>query len=142
MQVRGVLPEAVPTNRIKMKIIDIAFVCYAVKGLKSAQAFYEGVLGLKPTTTYYMSPDQEKGLVEYDLGGGTFSIGCGAPMFKPGGNNVAVALEVEDFPAAMQRVSERQVKVLMEATEQPGCSMALIEDPDGNPIMFHRRKNR
>lgn len=125
-----------------MKIIDIAFVCYAVKGLKSGQAFYEGVLGLKPTKTYYMSPDQEQGMVEYDLGGGTFSIGCGAPMFKPGGNNVAVALKVEDFPAAMRRISERNVRVLMEAAETPVCWMALIEDPDGNPVMLHRRKSR
>ena len=125
-----------------MKIIDIAFVCYAVKGLKAGQAFYEGVLGLKPTKTYYMGPDQDQGMVEYDIGGGTLAIGCGAPMFKPGGNNVTAALEVEDFEAAMRRISERSVKVLMAATETPVCWMALIEDPDGNPIMIHRRKGR
>jgi predicted enzyme related to lactoylglutathione lyase len=123
-----------------MKIIDIAFVCYAVKGLRSGQAFYEGVLGLKPTKTYYMSPDNEKGMVEYDIGGGTFAIGCGAPMFKPGGNNVAVALEVEDFGAAMKRLAEPGVKITLGATETPVCWMALIEDPDGNPIMIHKRK--
>lgn len=125
-----------------MKIIDIAFVCYAVKGLKAGQAFYEGVLGLKPTKTYYMGPDQDQGMVEYDIGGGTLAIGCGAPMFKPGGNNVTAALEVEDFEAAMRRISDRSVKVLMAATETPVCWMALIEDPDGNPIMIHRRKGR
>lgn len=125
-----------------MKITDIAFVCYAVKGLKSGQAFYEGVLGLKPTKTYYMAPDQEQGMVEYDIGGGTLAIGCGAPMFRPGGSNVTAALEVEDFAAAMRRISEQSVKVLMAATETPVCWMALIEDPDGNPIMIHRRKGR
>jgi predicted enzyme related to lactoylglutathione lyase len=61
-------------------------------------------------------------------------------MFKPGGNNVAVALEVDDFDAAMKRLAERKVKFAMEATETPVCRMALIEDPDGNPIMIHRRK--
>jgi predicted enzyme related to lactoylglutathione lyase len=125
-----------------MKVIDIAFVCYAVKGLKAGQAFYEGVLGLRPTATYYMSPDQDQGLVEYDVGGGTFSIGSGAPMFKPGGNNVAAALEVEDFAEAMRRVAEHKVKVTLPATETPVCWMALVEDPDGNPIMIHRRKSR
>jgi predicted enzyme related to lactoylglutathione lyase len=125
-----------------MKIIDIAFVCYAVKGLKSAQAFYEGVLGLKPTSTYYMTPDQDQGMVEYDVGGGTFSIGCGSPMFKPGGNNVAAALEVEDFEEAVRRLAEKGVKVVMPAMETRVCWMTLIEDPDGNPIMLHRRKNR
>jgi predicted enzyme related to lactoylglutathione lyase len=125
-----------------MKVIDIAFVVYAVKGLKAGQAFYEGVLGLKPTATYYMSPDKDQGLVEYEIGGGTFSIGCGTPMFKPGGNNAAAGLEVEDFPEAMNRVAESKVKITMPATETPVCWMALIEDPDGNPIMIHRRKAR
>ena len=125
-----------------MKVIDIAFVCYAVKGLKAGQAFYEGVLGLKPTATYYMTPDNDQGMVEYGVGGGTFAIGAGAPMFKPGGSNVAAALEVEDFPEAMRRVAEHRVKVTLKETETPVCWMALIEDPDGNPIMIHCRKNR
>ena len=123
-----------------MKITDIAFVCYAVSGLRAAQAFYEGVLCLKPTSTYYLSPDKDQGMVEYDLGNGTFSIGCGAPMFKPGGNNVAAALEVADFAEAMDRVAEHKVKVVMPSTETPVCWMSLIEDPDGNPLMLHKRK--
>jgi predicted enzyme related to lactoylglutathione lyase len=125
-----------------MKVIDIAFVVYAVKGLKAGQAFYEGVLGLKPTATYYMTPDKDQGLVEYEIGGGTLSIGSGTPMFKPGGNNAAAGLEVEDFPEAMRRIEEHKVKVTLPATETPVCWMALIEDPDGNPIMIHRRKAR
>jgi predicted enzyme related to lactoylglutathione lyase len=125
-----------------MKVIDIAFVVYAVKGLKAGQAFYEGVLGLKPTATYYTAPDKDQGLVEYEIGGGTLSIGCGTPMFKPGGNNAAAGLEVEDFPEAMKRIAEHKVKVTLAATETPVCWMALIEDPDGNPIMIHRRKAR
>lgn len=122
-----------------MKISEIAFVCYAVSGLKKARPFYEETLGLTPTKTY-IGPDADMGMVEYDLGGSTFAIGCGAPMFKPGGNNVAVALEVDDFPAAVQRLKDKNVKITMEPMENPQCSMALIEDPDGNPIMIHRRK--
>jgi predicted enzyme related to lactoylglutathione lyase len=125
-----------------MKIVDIAFVCYAVNGLKAGQAFYEGVLGLRPTATHYMTPDHDHGMVEYDVGGATLAIGSGAPMFRPGGSNVAAALEVEDFPAAMRRIAESNVKVTMPATETPVCWMALIEDPDGNPLMIHRRKSR
>jgi catechol 2,3-dioxygenase-like lactoylglutathione lyase family enzyme len=122
-----------------MKITEIAFVCYAVSGLKKARPFYEGVLGLKPTKEY-VAPDGDMGMVEYDLGGSTIAIGCGAPMFKPGGNNVAVALEVEDFAAAVQRLKEHKVKFLLEPIENRPCHMALIEDLDGNPIMIHRRK--
>ena len=122
-----------------MKITEIAFVCYAVSGLKSARPFYEGILGLKPTLEY-VGPDGDMGMVEYDLGGGTFAIGCGAPMFKPGGNKVAVALEVDDFAAAVKHLREHAVKFLMEPMDNRPCQMALIADPDGNPIMMHKRK--
>jgi predicted enzyme related to lactoylglutathione lyase len=122
-----------------MKITEIAFVCYAVTGLKKARPFYEDVLGLKATKEY-VQPDGDQGMVEYDLGGGTFSIGCGAPMFKPGGNNVAAALEVDDFTATVEHLRGHKVKFAMEPFENPQCSMVLIEDPDGNPIMIHRRK--
>jgi predicted enzyme related to lactoylglutathione lyase len=52
----------------------------------------------------------------------------------------AVALEVDDFPAAVQRMRDRNVKITREAAENQLCFMVLIEDPDGNPIMIHRRK--
>jgi predicted enzyme related to lactoylglutathione lyase len=122
-----------------MKITEIAFVCYAVGGLKKARPFYEDTLGLTPTK-FYGPPDDDTGLIEYDLGGSTFAIGCGAPMFKPGGNNVVVALEVDDFPGAVERMRERKVKIVGEPHDNPLCHMVLIEDPDGNPIMIHRRK--
>lgn len=122
-----------------MKFTGIAFVCYAVSGLKKARPFYEEVLGLKPTKEY-VGADADMGMVEYDIGSGTFSIGCGAPMLKPGGSNVVVALEVDDFPAAVQRLRDLKVKIAMEPHDNPLCTMALIEDPDGNPIMVHRRK--
>ena len=35
-----------------MKIIDIAFFAYAVSNMKTARAFYEGVLGLSPNSEY------------------------------------------------------------------------------------------
>src|ERR1700679_748837 len=117
--------------RSRMKITEIAFVCLAVGGLKKGRPFYEQILGLAATKEY-VAPDGDMGMVEYDLGGSTLAIGCGAPMFKPGGNNVAVALEVDDFPAAVQRLKEHGVKFSMEPMENPPCSMALIEDPDGN----------
>jgi catechol 2,3-dioxygenase-like lactoylglutathione lyase family enzyme len=32
-----------------LKVIEIAFCCYAVTDMARARAFYEGMLGLKPT---------------------------------------------------------------------------------------------
>ena len=125
-----------------MKIIDIAFTCYAVSSIRKARPFYEGILGLVPTKTYLASEDADNGMIEYDLGASTFAIGCGAPMLKPGGNSVAAALEVEDFEAAVKHLKASRVTFTMEPTETPVCSMALLADPDGNPVMIHRRKNR
>ncbi|HVW20466.1 MAG TPA: VOC family protein [Opitutaceae bacterium] len=123
-----------------MKVRDIAFVVYAVSGLKRARPFYEETLGLRPAKTY-VAPDGEMGMIEYDVGPATLAIGCGAPAFQPGtGSNVVAALEVEDFDAAVARLKEKGAKFRMEPMEHPPCHMALIEDPDGNPIMIHRRK--
>jgi catechol 2,3-dioxygenase-like lactoylglutathione lyase family enzyme len=33
-----------------LKVVELAFCCYAVTDMKRARAFYEGVLGLKPST--------------------------------------------------------------------------------------------
>ena len=35
-----------------MKIIDISFFAYTVSDIKTARAFYEGVLGLTPNSEY------------------------------------------------------------------------------------------
>ena len=105
-----------------IKIQSVAFTSYPVTDLTRARAFYEGVLGLRPSATYYMSPDNDQGLVEYEVGGGTFSIGSGAPMSKPGGNNAAAALEVEDFPAAMARIAARGLKRI-------DCAASLFLSP-------------
>ena len=123
-----------------MKVKDIAFVCYAVSSLKKARPFYEETLGLKATKTF-VAPDGDMGMIEYDVGPATIAIGCGAPAFQPGGgSNVVAALEVEDFGAAVARLKEKGAKFRLEPMEHPPCQMALIEDPDGNPIMIHRRK--
>jgi catechol 2,3-dioxygenase-like lactoylglutathione lyase family enzyme len=124
-----------------MKIIDVAFTCYAVSSIKKSRAFYEGVLGMTATKTY-VDEAKDQGMVEYDLGPATFAIGCGSPLFKPGGRGVCSALEVEDFDAAVKHLKEKKVTFTLEPKETPVCRMALIADPDGNPVMIHRRKNR
>jgi len=123
-----------------MKVLDFAFVCYAVKSLKISQPFYEGALKLKCTNAW-VGPDGETGFVEYDVGSCTLALGAGADAFKPGiGTNVNAALEVEDFASAVEHLKSCGVKFRMEPYETPVCHMVLIEDPDGNPIMIHKRK--
>ena len=116
-----------------LKVIELAFCCYAVTDMKSARSFYEGVLGLKPTTVL------EGKWVEYEFGPYALAIGCAPGMFKPSPDGCTAALEVEDFDAAIAHLKQHQVKFRVEACETPVCRMAMIFDPDGNTICIHKR---
>lgn len=122
---------------MSIKAIELAFACYAVNDLKRAREFYEGKLGLKATSAV---EGPGFGFVEYDIGAGTLAIGFGAPNFKPGVGGATVALEVEDFPAALQHLRSTGVPFFMEQVETRVCFMAAISDPDGNVLMVHKRK--
>lgn len=120
-----------------MKITEIAFSCYPITDVARARAFYEGFLGLKPTMDHEMG---EKGhWIEYDIGSGTLSLGKYAD-FKPTSDGCTVGLEVEDFDAAVKAVQDARVKINMGPFETPVCHMLMISDPDGNPLIIHKRK--
>ena len=124
-----------------MKAIEIAFVAYAVTDVRRARDFYEGILGLKPASV--MEKGNDYAFIEYWIGAGNehcLVIGAGAPQFKPGKTGATAALEVEDFAAAVETLRDKGVKFLMDAYDDPSCSMVLVEDPDGNQIMIHKRK--
>ena len=119
-----------------LKITEIAFSCYAVTDMPRARSFYEGVLGLKPTTVH----DSEHGKwVEYEFGPHALAIGS-SPMFKPSPDGCSVALEVEDFDAAVAHLRANNVKFRIEPCDTPVCQMTMFFDPDGNSICVHKRK--
>ncbi len=124
-----------------MDIKEIAFVAYAVTDVRRARDFYEGTLGLKPASV--MEKGNDYAFIEYWIGAGNehcLVIGAGAPQFKPGKTGATVALEVGDFDKAVESLKSKGVRFLMDAYTGPSCSMVLIEDPDGNQIMVHKRK--
>jgi len=116
-----------------LKVTEIAFSCYAVTDMARARSFYEGALGLKPTTV------MEDKWVEYEFGPQALALGCAPDFFKPSPDGCAVALEVEDFDAAIQQLREHNVKFRMEPMDTPVCRMAMLFDPDGNTICIHKR---
>lgn len=122
-----------------MKITEIAFVCYAVSDLQKSRKFYEGLIGLKPTSVWE-SDDKKMGMIEYEIGPHCFAIGCGAPSFTPGPQGPTVALEVKDFEKAVEELKAAKVKFAMKPAEHGVCWMALVKDPSGNQLMIHRRK--
>jgi len=118
-----------------LKVIELAFCCYAVTDMKRARAFYEGVLGLKPTTVN----DTEHGQwTEYEFGPYALAIGS-APAFKPSPDGCTAALEVEDFDKAIEHLRAKSVKFRIEPIPTSVCRMAMIFDPDGNTLCIHKR---
>ncbi|HEX2101524.1 MAG TPA: VOC family protein [Candidatus Synoicihabitans sp.] len=119
-----------------MKVTGVAFTLYPVSDLPRARAFYEGVLGLTATRSF---GDAEQGLVEFDLGPQTVAIGSGGP-WAPSANGGMVALELEDFAAAIAHLRDRAVPITYGPVETAACWLASCHDPDGNTILLHHRK--
>lgn len=113
---------------------EIAFTGTPVTDIQRAREFYEGVLGFKPTMI------SAGGMwVEYDLGGGTFGIGCYGDVWKPSAGGTAVAFEADDFDQEIARLKSLNVKFVMDPMPTPVCRFAIICDPDGNRILIHKR---
>ena len=80
-----------------MKAKKVAFTGIPVTDIKRARAFYEGVLGLK------VSGEFGEGVwIEYELGPDTIAIGSVGDQWKPSADGTSVAIEVEDFEAAIR----------------------------------------
>ena len=118
-----------------MEVIELAFCCYAVTDMPRARAFYEGVLGLKPTT---VSDTANGKWVEYEFGPYALAIGS-APGFVPSADGCSAALEVKDFDQSINELRAAKVQFRMEPFASPVCRMAMIHDPDGNTICIHKR---
>jgi predicted enzyme related to lactoylglutathione lyase len=114
-----------------MKILEIAFTAYPVTDLPRARSFYEGVLGLTP------SPIKNPQWIEYQIGQHYLGIGS-APGWNPNPDGGSVALEVEDFDAAIAELRAAGAKFRMEPFPTPVCRMAMVFDPDGNTIVIHK----
>jgi predicted enzyme related to lactoylglutathione lyase len=119
-----------------LKVVEVAFSCYAVTDFARARSFYEGVLGLTPSEP--LTADSGGHWMEYEIGPQTLSIGS-APGFKPSSDGCTVALEVEDFDGAIAHLHKHNVKFRMEPFQSPVCRMAMVYDPDQNVICIHKR---
>ena len=118
-------------------ITEIAFTGSPVTDIKRARAFYEGILGLKPTM------ESAGGLwVEYDVGPATIGIGCYGEAWKPSPDGTCVGFEVDNLDAEVARLKSKGVAVSMDIMDTPVCRFAMIRDPDGNRILLHKRKAR
>lgn len=122
-------------------VTEIAFTGYPVTDIARSRRFYEDLLGLKPTSTFAEGDDRY--WVEYDLKGGTLAISnLAMEQWHPSKDGPGVALEVADFPAAINALRDAAVPFYLEPMDSPGCRMAVVADPDGNTVTIHHRRAR
>ncbi len=117
-----------------IRYIEIAFTAYAVTDMPRARRFYEDVLCLKP------SRELSENFVEYDIGAGTLVVGCAPEQWQPSEKGTTPALEVEDFPAAIEHLKTKQIPFAIPPRDFPTCNMVGVRDPDGNMVVLHKRK--
>lgn len=119
-------------------ITTIAYTAYPVTDMPRARAFYEGLLGLVPSTVF---EHEGRHWIEYDIGAGTLGISnMSADKWKPSPDGPSMALEVADFAAAVATLRGGGVKFHIEPMDTGVCEMAIVADPDGNSLIIHRRK--
>jgi predicted enzyme related to lactoylglutathione lyase len=116
-------------------IKEIAFTGSSVTDMTRARAFYEDVLGLKP------SEEMAGGKwIEYEVGGGVFAITNIDPKWTPSNQGTAIAFEVDDMDATIDKLKKSGAKVFLDKSETPVCWTAIVYDPDGNKVVIHKRK--
>ncbi len=120
-----------------MKVIEIAFSCYPVTDMARSKKFYEEVLGLNCTMDTDMGAEGH--WVEFDIAGGTLGLGRW-PGWETTPQGCTVGLEVENFDEAVESIKASGAKINMGPMETPVCHMLMIGDPDGNPLIIHKRK--
>ena len=119
---------------MKAKAID--FVMYSVPDTEQAHTFYRDTLGLD-----FPLVEEGKFWTEVDTPPLAFAlVGPGKGKWNFSGTP-AIALAVDDVFAAMDELRTKGVKILSEPVESSVCYMAFIEDPFGNRVCIHQRKD-
>jgi catechol 2,3-dioxygenase-like lactoylglutathione lyase family enzyme len=118
-----------------MQVERVDYIRVPVTDMEKANHFYGELLGLRRNPN---SPDND--WVEYEAGNVTLAVMTPhthdyefAPL-PPG----TLALRVDDVAAAKEQLEAAGVEV-NEMWDSGKCRGAGVRDPDGNPILLHRR---
>ena len=124
-----------------MKVRAVDFIGIPVRDMAAARAFYGEALGLPMIHTFGDT------WAEYDAGNVTLAVIGVDPDEWTGQSSgswqtkTGVALGVSDVKAAVADLASKGVKVTSEVQDFPPCFMAMVEDPDGNSVFLHQRKD-
>jgi predicted enzyme related to lactoylglutathione lyase len=113
----------------------VDFVPVPTHDLEAAVQFYGTTLGLRRSV--YM-PDRN--FAEFETGNLTLSIIHAERMgLEHHASGNAIALHVDDVPAARATLEGRGVSFHGDTLDTSVCHMAFFNDPDGNALMLHHR---
>ena len=118
-----------------MNVLGIDFTFFAVSNMQRSLTFYRDILRIPLACLVY-----EGKWAEFEINPGTLALGEGDDFTSPGGGMVALA--VEDAKAAVQELKQAGVQIHIPLGESSVCFWAVIEDPDGNRIIIHQRKDK
>jgi predicted enzyme related to lactoylglutathione lyase len=119
---------------MKAKAVD--FVYYTVRDVANSVPFYRDTLGLELESL----SEEGLGWAEFAAPPTTLSlVGATPDGPEPGAGGTAIALAVDDVEGAVEELRKEGTTVVMDPLETGACTMAVVTDPDGNPVMLHRR---
>lgn len=118
-----------------MKITHLLHSSILVRDLGQARAFYEGVLGLSPST---QRPDLGYPGVWYELGAQQIHVLALANAPQPihaehGGRDRHIALAIDDIAALKMKLDEMKIAYTL---SRSGRRALFCRDPDGNALEF------
>ncbi len=122
---------------MKHSITAIAYTLFLVSDIERAREFYCDKLGLSIELSCY-----EGNWLELSVGPGTLVITNRQEQLggTPGSNGAVVSFEVDDLSAIMELVEEHGIAWTVGPVDAKFCRGGIVEDPDGNRIMFHESK--
>lgn len=114
----------------------VDFVRYTVSDFDTALPFYRDRLGLEQEKHV-----EEYGWAEFALPPTTLALDetDDAERADPTDRGGAVALAVDDVEGAVGELRASGTTIVREPVDTGVCDIATIADPDGNPIVLHRR---
>lgn len=118
---------------------DIAYTLFLVSDIGRAREFYCDKLGLTVALSAYNG-----NWLELNIGNGTLVLTNRLQELGgvPGSNGAVVSFEVEELSAIRELLTAHGMPWTVGPVDAKFCRGGIVEDPDGNRIMFHQSKVR
>ncbi len=118
-----------------MNILGIDFTLFTVSDMQKSLTFYRDQLGMPLACLVY-----EGTWAEFEINPGTLVLRQENNNTRHGGGTVALA--VDNAKAAIKELQQIGINIQSPLGESSVCFWAIVEDPDGNRVIIHQRKDK